>query len=126
MKEFPKFSESKIQFEVTQPQMKLLLCAARAFREQLDADGQGEQLKSILDDAERSYGFKFIKPYQLEPETFKTDLELVMDDLCDAFVSKKSDIQEMLNQKLTDFYQQNFDPEILNLANGEILRVAND
>lgn len=123
MKEFPRFSEAKISFEVTQPQMKLILCAVRAFREQLDNETFINQLKPVLDDAERSYGFKFIKPYLKDHAAFKLDIENTMDDLCDAFCNKRWEYQEMVNEELANYYEEHFDPEILNLTQGQILRV---
>jgi hypothetical protein len=72
-KDFPRFSEAKIQFEVTQPQMKLILCAVSSFHKLLDTETCKEQLKSLLDDAERNYGFKFIKPYLQDHEALKLD-----------------------------------------------------
>ena len=122
-KDFPRFSDAKIQFEVSQPQMKLILCAVSAFHELLDTKSCIEQLKSFLDDAERHYGFKFKKDYLQEHEAFKSDIEQVMDDLCDAFCFKRWEYREMLDKELHDYYVENYDPEILNLSQGQILRV---
>lgn len=126
MKEFPRFSEAKISFEVTQPQMKLILCAVRAFREQLDNDTFINQLKPVLDDAERNYGFKFIKSYLQDHDAFKLDIELTMDVLCDSFCDKRWEYREMVNEELNHFYEEHFDPEILNLTQGQVLRVETD
>jgi hypothetical protein len=100
-----------------------MLCAVRAFRSLLDTETYKEQLKSVIDDAERNYGFKFTKQYLQDHTAFKLELELIMDELCNAFCSKRWEYQEMVNEEINHFYEEHFDPEILNLTQGEILRV---
>jgi hypothetical protein len=85
MKEFPRFSEAHIQHTLTQLETELVLMVLSHFRESLNTRASTDLIKSLLSNAKQLYEFDLADDYLKKPKTLKLHLELMLDDLMDAY-----------------------------------------
>lgn len=84
MKDFPHLTEAAIQHTFSQLQTELALTVLSHFRESLDTPALPNIIQSFLDNAQQRYEFKFHDDYLQQPDTFKLQIELLLDALIDA------------------------------------------
>lgn len=131
-KEFPRFSEAKIQFELTQPQMKLLMASVSFLIDSIETEASidfknvSQLVKSIQQHAMKSYRFSLPIDCQDQPEQLNLALsKILIDGLQDSYYSKNHELVEMFIDEVNQMESQ-LDPEIFNLNKGERIELAYD
>ena len=130
-KPFPRFSDAKFKFEISQPQMKLLLVCVSAFNEQVETLTSENELnaskcvKSINQHANKYYGYSLPDEYIENPKKLSAAVsDLLENQLQDAFTDKQFEYVDMVKAELNQYYKKHFDPEILGLKENEIFELA--
>lgn len=131
-KDFPRFSDAKIQFEVSQPQMKLLIASIGFLSElslsnvQLDGERFSQKASGTFKGDNYEWaGITFIGEHLKDPQNLsKLLVQILEDSLQDPYTDKNAELTDIVINELNDFYAENFDPEILGLDEGEIFQLA--
>jgi hypothetical protein len=124
MKEFPPFTESQITIELKQFHLKLVFVAMQALLTRFDADMPAAEFKSLIDTTIQRQGIKFPSEFTQDQSSFQNQLELANDALMDAYVQKKSIYTDKFIDEVNALFNENYDREIFDLANGETLKIA--
>jgi hypothetical protein len=131
-KTFPRFSEAKIQFELSQPQMKLLI-ASIGFLSNLSLSNVQMDGKKHSQSASGTFkgdnynwaGISFVDEHLKDPQKLSQVLVQILEGtLQDPYIDKNAEYTDMVIDELNEFYAENFDPEILGLEDGEIFQLA--
>lgn len=123
MKDFPRFTESQITIELKQPHLKIVFAAMQAFLTRFDTEMSPDAFKSLLDDTAKRQGIKFPPELTQNIEAFKTELENANAALMDAYCEKQSAYIDRFVDDVNAFFEEHYDPDVFNLAEGQRLKI---
>lgn len=127
MKKFPAFSDAVILHQINQQQAKIIFAALRVLDAHLEAENPAADLalvKSHLLGVQDAYGFKYTADQVSNPRSLQPALHQMIDALCDAYSNSQDEHIRMATKFLHDQYEENFEPDVFNLPQGETLRIA--
>lgn len=127
MKKFPQLSDAVILHQITQPQAKIIFAALRVLDAHLSLENPASDLafvKSQIQDVQESFGFKFSANQVSDPRSMQPALHQMIDALSDAYTNAHEQHIRIASEFLHTQYEENFDPDVFNLPQGETLRIA--
>lgn len=124
MKDFPRFTQSNIEYSITQPQMKLLSAIVADFINRLDTNPSPQQINALNAIAKQQACGLLPVTYSENPQQLVIDSHLLIDALIDAYVDKKSKYQDRVLDDLNALFAESYDREIFDLSDGETLKIA--
>ena len=123
MQDLPTFSTSVIQLELKQTEYEILFVALKAFEHLKNLGTSDDAFKVLMVDAQRDNGFKLPSEILNNVEILQTSYGKLMDLVMDSYMDHRGKYIDQLNQELHDYAQENFEPDILCLEDGQTLRV---
>ena len=124
MKEFPRFTDSTIQYTITQPQMKLLTAILADYIEHLELDHSTQKINALIATGKQYACGELPRAYLTIPEKLLTDCQELIETLMGTYLDKKTQYVDRLLGDLNDRFTEHFDREVFDLAEGETLKIA--
>jgi hypothetical protein len=118
-----RFSDSVIKLELRQHDVKVLFVAMQALLLRLDTQMPPDEFKSLLDDAHKYQGIKFSSEITQNMAEFAKFADEANTALHDAYSEKTMEYVDAILAELNEHFDEHYDREIFNLAEGETLKI---
>jgi hypothetical protein len=124
MKTFPRFTEAQITVDLKQPYFKMVFASMQSFLNRFDTEMTPDEFKSLLDDIEKRQGIRFTPELTQNQAAFKNELEDANWALHEAYSEIRMQHADKVLTELNSHFDEHFDRDIFDLAEGETLKIA--